>query len=163
MKMMFGALVLALAAATACTPEPAPIDAVATASTPLPGNPSVSIEPNLDDEWVIVGMNNDWMFLVRPVDVLSFTGVTGRVRIEHTSPQIDADGTAYLSEDLLHEIRCSDGQWRLVGIQSFAGNNLSGDRVVEIENLRIADWETPPEGSIFQASLAEICRLHGKS
>lgn len=154
--------ILAACGQTAEVPTNDQPDPKATADSPLPGNPDITIRTKLNEQWRIIGMNYDWMFLVTPSNVVSLTGVTGRVRIEHVKGQAGPDGKSFLSEDLLHEVRCGEGKWRLVGIKSFAGNNLTGGVVEEVENWRIAEWQTLESGSIFEAAMEEICRLHGK-
>lgn len=131
------------------------------ADTALPGRPEITVRTKVDGQWTIVGMNNEWMLLTRKAGAPSISGVSGRIRIEHTAPLPSGKGKSILSEDQLHEVRCEEAAIRLVGIRSYELNNLAGTAVEDIENWRIADWTTPGPGSILEAAGRSICEQYG--
>ncbi len=126
-------------------------------NTPLPGNPAVIVDPNKNGRWEIIGMNYNWMVLIADGGRISLSGDTVRVRWEYTKPQADGNEAPYLSEDLLYEVRCKQHSWRLVAIRQYGENNLNGRLLVDIENWRIGEWESPNYESIFGTVIKAVC------
>jgi hypothetical protein len=135
--------------------------ATATYAEPLPGRPEVRINTKLDADWVIVGMNYDWMLLVARAQ--SPIGPEIYMRWEFSEPQNTDEGKPYLSEVQIVELDCEATRSNVLVITSYAGNNLSGASVYSGHGDRKDPlWDTPAPNSIGAAAIRKSCELLGK-
>lgn len=136
---------------------------VAAYAEPLPGKPEVQINTKLDADWIIVGMNYEWMVLVAKAHLQIGARPEIYIRWEHVDPQDTDGGKKYLSAVNWVELDCSARRMNTMMINSFTANNLADAEVYSGQgDPRQPNWNAPEAGSIGSEAIRKGCELFGK-